>query len=527
MRGHIILLVLSLAVPLVSRGQETNPPPPRVPPRSMREFDLPASPDARVLRVGGYFAGPAEGPLESLIQIWLNGILLDGRRLLGPAEATTPLMPVAYKVLFPRFDPQRMAFAFKQDADSIINNGPWNAYFFRERYATHHVGPFIQLDLSGLSLQPSNTVRLVNGHAWATFILSTLETAPEAVTFEEPLLPMPAYLILRKSPTDRALYERHLTTGQMSDVERAELLAAFGIADATTEGVPLEQAVDKLRRSLETAPDFPSRAEVFYRLAAAWVSAGSPPIPESTLREGIREAAGEWGDLARALLAARDGQPSSGRPVLSVPLVSGPARPDGLANEPFWADCPSIPLRHPMGAEEVFEGVTEMRAAAAANGLALLFQGTFDPAVKFVCGLDADSPVWEDNAIEVMMARDLQFRNYYELNVTLLGTRYDGLNRWRTDHDVTWTGPWQSATRLQESTFTVEYLIPWSFFDREERPPAGTLMVANLFRVWITLDEKGNRHCRFLSPVPTTIVDAHRLQIGVVFRLNLPAVSTP
>ncbi len=520
--GLAVLLSLLVAF---SRAQNEETPPLQVPPRYMREFEVLLKPEARFLRVGGRFVSSAEGPVCNEIQIWFNGTLLDDRRLIGPAEVTTPLMPVDYTVIFPRFCPRRMAFAFKQDADDLLNNGPWTPFFFRERYATHHVGPFIQLDISDLPKKPVNTVRLVNGHSWATFQLSTLETAADSVEFNELLLPMPAYLILRKSPAERARYEHLLMTGEMPDVEKAELIAALGIADATTPGVPLETAIVKFRQSLETSSDFPSRSEVLYRLLAAGIATGSPPLPEAALRSALAEAPGVWGDLARALLAARDKQPPPPeRPILSTPIVHQPVRADGIADEPFWPHCPSIPLRHIMGTNETVEGgIASLRAAAAPNGLALLFEGTFDPNVKFVCGLAPDSPVWDDNAIEVLIARDLQFQTYYELNVSLLGTRYDGINGWRTDHDVSWTGPWQSASRLLGETFTIEYLIPWDLFGRIASPPHGTFFIANTLRTWITLDENNKRNRRFLSPVENPIVDAHRLQNGLVFHVvSLP-----
>ncbi len=491
-----------------------------VPRRAMREFPLAAVEDARVLRFGGRFVSTAEGPIESEIRIYFNGVRLDGARLRGHPEATTPLMPLDYGVIYPRYHAGRGTFAFKNDADDIHNNGPWTDRYHRTRFAANHVGAFIQLELDGLPIPETNIIRVVNGHEWREFLVTTLEFASEPVDLETPLLPMPTYLVLRQSATERAHYTRLLETGNLPSVEAAELLAALGIADATTDPPRPEAAVARFRESLRTAEAFPSRAETLYRLVAFWQTAGACPIAEPDLRAAVAGAPGPWGALARTLLAARDGKPSPDRLLLDVPLVEGSHQVDGIGDDPFWQACPAIPVAHLMGTDDTVPDTTVVRIAATQAGLAVLFEGTADPSIKHSTGLEPDSPVWRDNCMELFVGRDLQFSRYYELNVSTLGGRYDGMHGWMSESGAAWNGDWQSSARFLDGRFAIEYQLPWSLFDLPGPPEKGDLLVANTMRILVDHDETGKRRTRILSAVPHEQVNTHRLMEGFVIRIN-------
>lgn len=496
-----------------------------VPGRGLTNLTVRAAAGDRILRLGGHYLTKSEGSLEPGLGLTLNGTPLDGSRLRGPAFITTPLLEKAYGSVFLRYHAATRTFVFKRDADEIPNNGPWTPYYRPVRYKTNHSLPWIQLDVGDLLKAGDNSLVVTNVYE-SRFALTALSTTATVEEAPDPLLPMPSWIVFSQSAAERTAYEKALEAGLFKGEEKAELLAALGVHEAVDRH-DMAAAATHWKAALAAAPAFPSRPEILYRTVAERVTSGAWLLPEADVRAGLKDPSGPdgWTELAQTVLATADGRPAAGpRLVVTAALAAGPLKIDGVPDEPVWETARAYPLQYVLGTNAVQAGWGEVRFAFSADQLAVAFSGRLPTSVVWTAGTNRDASVWKDNAVELLLSPDPQFRTYYELNASPNGGVFDGRHGWYWKGDPDWNGEWTTVGRIEGDRFTLEYGIPWKTIGLDGPPPPNRRLTATVIRVLVDKNEKGEPVVTYLSVTPHRFFDTHRLMDGLL--LQFPAVNT-
>jgi len=490
-----------------------------IPPRTQQRIPLRATEPCTMLFLEGRLASSVEAAPESSIRLYLNGVLLDGSRIIGRKTVLTPENPKLTTPPYPRYSAEDHYFAFPKDTDFIAGNGP----FFNESAARTVGCPYLlQLNVGDILHSTGNELLIINGNRKAFIIKQcSLQRKPEPV--DEPLFVNSAWPFFYWSAEMRTRYREALGKGTFTPEEKASILTGLGTAEFLREGGDRAQAVHDWQQALTTSSAFNLRGEAAYRLAAERLHTGQ--WVDGHTEALVRAAAkgdDSWAELAAVILTVSDRRPDAESPRLIIrpPLMHGPQQVDGVLDEPFWKTVKVYPLLNPMKSYQSDRTLpyynTDVRFVVLPDGIALGFTGKLPENVHWLTGRGRDEPVWEDNAVEFFVSPGTDLRHYYELDATPLGGQFDARNEWWWKTDSTWNGAWQVAARLDGTQFTIEYFVPWTDLGLKDKPASGTAFVVAVTRYLVRdtgMDYNGGM---FYTLTKHRAYDCHRLMDGAV-----------
>jgi len=487
-----------------------------VPAKFSQVWAVQAAPGARVLLLEARLVAEREGGFQQNVRLILNNTVLTrpplGRREMMPIRYIyTTAVPYGPWPPVPRYSSADRAYAFLEDNDFTPGNGPY-AEAPDGNYPILGCPPLLQVEVSGLVRPGTNDLTIVNGSD-KPLEIRRLELVPASESAFEPLPPDPGWPALYYSAGLRAEYVKALP--MLEPATRRHVLAALGIAEYLRPGGKRAQAVAWLKESLQGGLDPDLGTQVAYRLAAERWRTGRWPAGTKYLVQSALAGDDAWTGITRSLLAVLDGHPGrSPRPVIR-PLSMRAVRVDGIMDEPEWERAPALPVDTPMvGSEGMPHYHTTARFAVSRQGLVFGFSGDLPADPHWVTGVGRDEWAWLDHCMEVFLATP-ELNEYREFNATPLGAQFDTRNRWLRIMDFSWNGEWQVVARLDERSFTMEYLIPWRDLGFARRPAPGTILVVSVVR---NMQEgEGEGRTRYLAAITRySYPEPHRLQEGAL-----------
>ena len=161
------------------------------------------------------------------------------------------------------------------------------------------------------------------------------------------------------------------------------------------------------------------------------------------------------------------------------PMVTAPALPATAPGTPDWRLAPEVTgfRRVPSGAPPAQQ--THVRIGFDENNLHLLFRcPTGDPAKLKGSARAHDAPVWEDDAVELLLDPGRTRAHFFHFVVNCRGARYDS-----QDGQASWNGDWQCATQISpdRGEWTATLAIPFATLGRTT-PRPGEVWGANYCR---------------------------------------------
>lgn len=204
---------------------------------------------------------------------------------------------------------------------------------------------------------------------------------------------------------------------------------------------------------------------------------------------------------------------------------------DGKANEGFWREAPPVPLFVPVTLAEP-QTRTDVRVAWDDEHLYLFFDVEDQDIVATFT--ERDSPVWEEDVVEVFLRPDPSRSDYYEINFSPHGVIYDSwiVKRGARAHRK-WS-EWNAqgirvATQIRgtpndwtvvDEGYTVEIAIPFAELPSLEgrRPQAGDRWTFNLARYDFSIHLPEGRELSASSPLPAVNFHLHENWRSLIFQ---------
>lgn len=163
--------------------------------------------------------------------------------------------------------------------------------------------------------------------------------------------------------------------------------------------------------------------------------------------------------------------------VYPAPKASGAILVDGVLNEPAWQEAPLVSGFTWYNKPELLKVQTSFRVLYDDRNL--YFGVTCDePSMSKVVPITASrdsSMVFSGEAIEIFVEPGHDHIHYYQFAANSAGTVYDG-----RESDLYWNAAVQAKTTLGDSSWTLEYAIPWR--DLGVTPQSGKAIGFNVDR---------------------------------------------
>ncbi|MCZ7646791.1 MAG: hypothetical protein M5U26_16140 [Planctomycetota bacterium] len=271
-----------------------------------------------------------------------------------------------------------------------------------------------------------------------------------------------------------------------------------------------DRAVECFKHGVGLEAAFPEKEELRYRLLARGLAGPSP------------EADDKWGFARLGHLVAKGRRGEADPGIIPLKRWNGTYSVDGRDREDLWRDeaFPWRELAHRVNGESPSKTPNEVKVAYDAGGVILFARG---PALEWLMPGDLageNRPVWQYNCFELFVTPNLKLTDYFELNLSASGGRYDGHQEWYFMGHEEWDGKWKSAVHSDGKTLFVEYYVPWADLELEAPPAPGTLWIANVIRVQFLPGADGKLVQGEFSWGPLKQRAFHRLQDGVVWKFE-------
>jgi hypothetical protein len=163
--------------------------------------------------------------------------------------------------------------------------------------------------------------------------------------------------------------------------------------------------------------------------------------------------------------------------VYPAPKAAGPITVDGVLDEPSWQEAPLVSGFTWYNKPELLQVQTSFRVLYDDRNL--YFGVTCDePLMNRVVPVAASrdsSLVFSGEAMEIFVDPEHDHAHYYQFAANSAGTVYDGRG-----NDLYWNAAVQAKTTLGDSSWTLEFAIPWR--DLGVTPQAGKVVGFNVDR---------------------------------------------
>ncbi|MFP3903756.1 MAG: glycoside hydrolase domain-containing protein [Armatimonadota bacterium] len=167
------------------------------------------------------------------------------------------------------------------------------------------------------------------------------------------------------------------------------------------------------------------------------------------------------------------------RPLLTVAQTDHPPVVDGVLDDPAWEDAAGFTGLIPIGADDISEHDTTVRATYTDERLYVACECHFDPSTTLLGQphpRDEGSP-WADDSVEIYISPDPQQpEDYYQIILSSAASIYD-----IHGGDKSWSPDIELETTVSEGIWVLEASVPFSAFG-VEAPEAGESWLINFCR---------------------------------------------
>ena len=157
-------------------------------------------------------------------------------------------------------------------------------------------------------------------------------------------------------------------------------------------------------------------------------------------------------------------------PSLKVPLVPGAApKVDGVLDDAIWKQAAEA-TDFRLGEGGPAQGKTRLLVARDAQNLYVAVE-CFEEA-KALASLTADAKehdadaIWQDDDVELFIDPTGQRKSYYQIIANSRGVTWDAFHSEPSSPDTTWEPKYQCAAKVGKASWTVEFALPFTIFDR-------------------------------------------------------------